>query len=262
MHYRTSAPPPPPSAYQQFLPVTPPVPPPTQMSPVSLPNPAFHNPMAVSSLILAQLQANPLLFSTLLAKTNLAQQQQQQLLLHYQQEQQKHKTHLSPRVSPQPSDLHRPPSPCSAPLTAFPGVSGGSLDLLHNQTHYHEDNTSAASGVLYGTTKEELKLLERSNQEFRNFRESFLTEASKLKLRRGGKRSYSVASTVSSTAPAAATSVSGDTSDSSRGAADDQASEGGIDVMSVDDGDDDDEGSRTENDRYFKVDLIRLELFS
>lgn len=101
---------------------------------------------------------------------------------------------------------------------------------------------------MYGTTKEELKLLERSNEEFRNFRETFLSEASKLRLRRCGRRGY-MSSTSPGTATATApTPVSGDTSDSSRGAGDDQASEGGVDVMSVTGGDDD-EGNKTENER-------------
>lgn len=208
------------------------MPPPTQTSPLALSN-SFHNPVAVSSLILQQLQANPLLFSTLLAKTSLAQQQ----LLLQEQESQKTKAPVSPRVSPQPSDHHRPPSPRLAPLPTFPGLSGGSLDLLHPQTGYPE-HLGAAPGILYGSTKEEFKLLERSNEEFRHFRESFLSEASKLRLRRGGRRGYSAPGT----APAA-TPVSGDTS------GDDQASEGGVDAMSVTGGNDD-EGSRTENDRY------------
>lgn len=233
--YRT----PPPPAYQPFLAGSPP----QQTSPLA-PLSSFHSPAAVSSLLLAQLQANPLLFSTLLAKTNLAQQQLLLQQQQQQQEQQKSKGRLSPRMSPQPSDHHRPPSP--APLPAFPGLGGGGLDLLHPHAGYPE-HLGAGSGVLYhGATKEEFKLLERSNEEFRNFRESFLTEASKLRIRRGGKKSYTA-----STAPATVTAappVSGDTSDSSRGAADDQASEGGMEMMSVCGGNDD-EGSRTENDR-------------
>ena len=232
--------------FQQLLHAPPPapVPPAPEMSPAAITavSSPFHNQAAVSSLILAQLQANPLLFTTLLAKSNLIAQQQQQ-----QQELQ-----IKAEVFPPSKST---PCPEPSPLPGFSGGSfgmtglgAGSLNMMNLKSyHRHGDHLETTSGVLHNTTHEEFALIERSNEEYRNFRDTFLTESCKMKIRRGGRRNTT-------------TSLTDNTFGRSTGAADDLASEGSIDVVSGDSGDGDGDDTYTMRDNGSEENNVEMEL--
>ncbi|KAK8380500.1 hypothetical protein O3P69_016832 [Scylla paramamosain] len=232
-----------PHAFQQLLhpPPVPPVPPAAQISPSALPPIAssfHHNPAAVSSLILAQLQANPLLFSTLLAKSNLMTQQQQL---------QNMKAQVSPPLKSPPSEPRLPGF--SGAGFGVGGLGPDTLSMMHLK-NYHGDHLGPSSGVLHNTTQEELALLERSNEEYRSFRENFLSESSKIKARRGGRRN-------STTLGGA--SVTGNSCDRSSGAPDDSGGEGSIDVVSGDSGDGEDHDAKTDNGEEKSMEMSQQE---
>ncbi|MPC79733.1 Cell death specification protein 2 [Portunus trituberculatus] len=229
-----------PHAFQQLLhpPPPPPVPPAAQISPSALPPLAssfHHNPTAVSSLILAQLQANPLLFSTLLAKSNLMTQQQQL---------QNMKAQVSPPLKSPPSEPRLPGF--SAAGFGVGGLGPDALGMMHLK-NYHGDHLGPTPGVLHNNTQEEFALMERSNEEYRSFRENFLTESSKMKARRGGRRN-------STTLGGASVNC-----DRSGGAPDDSGGEGSIDVVSGDSGDGEDQDAKIDNGEENNVEMSQQE---